>query len=384
MNADFTGTDVAEGQFVLINTGSVEDEDNAKLYVKTPTGYSFVTDLSGAQGIQGPKGDKGDRGEPGEQGPQGVQGVQGAQGKQGIQGEQGIQGPKGDTGATGATGAKGAKGDKGDPGLFYGTCDTAAATAAKVVTCSGFSLVTGAVIAVKFTNTNSASTPTLNVNNTGAKYIKKYGTTTPDTYMWMSGAVVEFLYDGTNWIMVCGTTATTTYYGLTKLTSSTSSTSTTLAATASAVKTAYDLANGKQDRLAGTEGQVVGFGTDGSAVAKDYSAAQMGALPTEGGIMTGTIQVMTSTSLQTSGNNRAIVGKTGAVNSCIKLQRSAAKGTSGTAEIVFFNGSGEPTNRCRLTGIETPTVASDACPKDYVDTTIQNAVGAIETALQAI
>jgi hypothetical protein len=34
--------------------------------------------------------------------------------------------------------------------------------------------------------------------------------------------------------------ATTTYYGITKLTSSTSSTSTTLAATASAVKAAYD------------------------------------------------------------------------------------------------------------------------------------------------
>ena len=39
--------------------------------------------------------------------------------------------------------------------------------------------------------------------------------------------------------------ATTSVYGVTKLTSSTSSTSTTLAATASAVKAAYDLANGK-------------------------------------------------------------------------------------------------------------------------------------------
>lgn len=40
--------------------------------------------------------------------------------------------------------------------------------------------------------------------------------------------------------------ATTGRYGVTKLSSSTSSTSTTLAATASAVKAAYDLANGKQ------------------------------------------------------------------------------------------------------------------------------------------
>ena len=43
--------------------------------------------------------------------------------------------------------------------------------------------------------------------------------------------------------------ASTSAYGVTKLSSSTSSTSTTLAATASAVKSAYDLANGKQDKL---------------------------------------------------------------------------------------------------------------------------------------
>lgn len=43
--------------------------------------------------------------------------------------------------------------------------------------------------------------------------------------------------------------ASTSKYGVTKLSSSTSSTSTTLAATASAVKAAYDLANGKQAAL---------------------------------------------------------------------------------------------------------------------------------------
>ena len=43
--------------------------------------------------------------------------------------------------------------------------------------------------------------------------------------------------------------ASTSAYGVTKLSSSTSSTSTTLAATASAVKSAYDLANGKQAKL---------------------------------------------------------------------------------------------------------------------------------------
>lgn len=66
MNNDFDYGDVEESQFVLINTGNVEDEDNAKLFIKTETEFSFVTDMSGATGIQGPQGDKGDKGEPGD------------------------------------------------------------------------------------------------------------------------------------------------------------------------------------------------------------------------------------------------------------------------------------------------------------------------------
>lgn len=59
MNADYSGSDVAIGEFVLIDTGNVEDPDNSKLYVKGNTQYDFVTDLSGAQGIQGPQGNPG-------------------------------------------------------------------------------------------------------------------------------------------------------------------------------------------------------------------------------------------------------------------------------------------------------------------------------------
>lgn len=126
------------------------------------------------------------------------------------------------------------------PPFYYGTCSTAAATVAKVVTCSGFVLETGATIVVKFTNYNTGSSATLNVNSTGAKSIKMYGTTATNTYMWRSGEAVLFVYDGSYWQMVGMGTATTTYYGLTKLSSCTSSTSTTVAATASAVKAAYD------------------------------------------------------------------------------------------------------------------------------------------------
>lgn len=98
-------------------------------------------------------------------------------------------------------GGDGDPGEKGDPGLFYATCATAAATTAKVATCSGFTLTTGAVVAVKFTYTNTAASPTLNVNSTGAKSIAAYGTTALPINAWAAGATVVFVYDGTQWIM---------------------------------------------------------------------------------------------------------------------------------------------------------------------------------------
>ena len=55
-------------------------------------------------------------------------------------------------------------------GQGYGTCDTAAATAAKEVTLSSYALTTGGVVAVKFTYDVPANA-TLNINAKGAKYI---------------------------------------------------------------------------------------------------------------------------------------------------------------------------------------------------------------------
>lgn len=125
-------------------------------------------------------------------------------------------------------------------GIAYATCSTASATATKVAVCTGFKLTTGAAVLVKFSNTNSAASPTLNVNSTGAKPIVAYGTTAIQAYAWKAGQAVMVVYDGTSWVALVQSWATTTYYGITKLSSSTSSTSTTLAATASAVKAAYD------------------------------------------------------------------------------------------------------------------------------------------------
>jgi hypothetical protein len=54
MNSGYANDSVPVGGFVLINTGNVEDEDNAKLYVKGSSAYEYLTDLSGSAGIQGP------------------------------------------------------------------------------------------------------------------------------------------------------------------------------------------------------------------------------------------------------------------------------------------------------------------------------------------
>ena len=150
MENDYNNPEVKTGQFVMIDTGDVENEEDSRLYLKGDTEWKFISDLSGAQGIQGlsayqvavqhgfegteaewlislkgekgetgPKGDKGDTGEKGatgERGPQGLQGERGLQGVQGEQGEPGIQGPIGPKGEKGDQGERGPQGPQGQIG----------------------------------------------------------------------------------------------------------------------------------------------------------------------------------------------------------------------------------------------------------------------------
>ena len=83
----------------------------------------------------------------------------------------------------------------------FGTCSTAAGTAAKTVALSGFVLATGAEITVKFSATNTASSPTLNVNNTGAKAIRYKNAAVPSGYI-VANKTYQLIYDGTYWQIV--------------------------------------------------------------------------------------------------------------------------------------------------------------------------------------
>lgn len=85
----------------------------------------------------------------------------------------------------------------------YGTCSTTASTAAKVVTCDGFELYTGCRISIKFSTANTAASPTLNVNDTGAIAIwyNNASAAAANPVLWGTNAVLPFVYDGSHWIL---------------------------------------------------------------------------------------------------------------------------------------------------------------------------------------
>ena len=92
--------------------------------------------------------------------------------------------------------------------IAYGTCSTSGSISAKVVTITGNSnwkLDVGSIIIVKFTNTNTANNPTLNVNGTGAKSIVRDDTKITTSYLDDAGAYgryIKYIYDGTNYVWI--------------------------------------------------------------------------------------------------------------------------------------------------------------------------------------
>lgn len=86
----------------------------------------------------------------------------------------------------------------------FGTCSTAAGTAAKAVTVTGTitTLTAGDSVRVLFSNGNTAASPTLNVNNTGAIAIQSSPGTAVAAGYWAAGAVVDLVYTGSAWLIV--------------------------------------------------------------------------------------------------------------------------------------------------------------------------------------
>ena len=105
--------------------------------------------------------------------------------------------------------------------IAYGTCDTKSDVAEKAVTISddsNWTLKPGSIVFVKFTNTNTATACTLNVNNTGAKSIwydrtdQTSTTTTSANYYGYANRTLGYVYNGTYWVVFWfGYDANTTY-----------------------------------------------------------------------------------------------------------------------------------------------------------------------------
>ena len=88
----------------------------------------------------------------------------------------------------------------------FGVCSTAADVAAKTVALSGFVLTEGARVAVYFANANTAGSPTLNVNSTGAHYLAYRNGSYAVNGQWGNGDIVEFVYYSNHWIMLTANT----------------------------------------------------------------------------------------------------------------------------------------------------------------------------------
>ena len=85
-------------------------------------------------------------------------------------------------------------------GNGYGTCATEEATAAKVVTFSGYTLVKNSYVSIKFTYGLCANA-TLNINGKGAKniFINGVAVTATTAKMVKAGDTATFVYDGTQY-----------------------------------------------------------------------------------------------------------------------------------------------------------------------------------------
>jgi len=87
------------------------------------------------------------------------------------------------------------------PQIGYYTCDSAASDRIKVVTASGYTLIAGSCLKIKFTYATTYSDnnwPTLlNINSTGSKGLYYNGTRANLDNTWAAGDVVTVFYDGT-------------------------------------------------------------------------------------------------------------------------------------------------------------------------------------------
>lgn len=86
----------------------------------------------------------------------------------------------------------------------FAMCETGDDNGSKTASISSgtFNLITGARVTVRFTYQNTAASPTLNVNSTGAKPIYWHGKVLTSDQYWQAGSVLDFVYIQDKWELI--------------------------------------------------------------------------------------------------------------------------------------------------------------------------------------
>lgn len=224
----------------------------------------------------------------------------------------------------------------------YGTCSSSGDASVKVIDIvRGNSLIestVGNILRVRFDNALTCNNPKLRV-----RYGTRYDIYDRDTNnelqsgAWGAGDIVTFYWDGSAVRAIAGLRATTANYGETKLSSSVSSTSTTEAATSSAVRQAYNLANGKQDALvSGTNIKTINnqslLGSGNITIESSSGASVWGSI-------TGTLS--SQTDLQTELSNKASKSFYSDTTINVGRKSNTTVGSHSTSEGIDTTASGE-------------------------------------------
>ena len=213
---------------------------------------------------------------------------------------------------------------------YFGVCETAASTAAKVVICDEFQLKKGVHLAVQFTNANTASSPSMNVNGTGAIAICGINGYYVSANMWTANQMVHFVYNGSWWIALNCLPAHTSQYGVTKLSNSVTSTSASLAATPYAVKLAYD--RNSWDSISLTNALALAYGGTGATTA---AAARTNLGITATSLYNGTLSSGSTTFNYGNYNFYVIIGKPASSVSSMTIVIPKAAITTSTVKYQF-------------------------------------------------
>lgn len=286
-------------------------------------------------------------------------------------------------------------------GLFYAVCGTAAATQTKAITVDGItSLYDGLNVRIKFTYGQTYNgQPKLKINSLDAVGIVYQGTSAAVRYQWYAGEVLDLVYDGTNFVILNEGRATTSYWGITKLSSAVSTDNTT-AATPGAVKTAYDLASSAIE-LAGdafdvaqnkaptdhaTSASTYGLGTSikyGHLKLSDEINSSSSAAD---GIAATPFAVKSAYDLASTANSAAADAASSAsaaydlassantkANAAVKKSSSSSQTIESDLEIVgtltFGNNGHIDMDGASINALAEPSLSRDAATKNYVDTT---------------